>query len=224
MDRPADGAERDDLVSVRHLAFNTAEQLGLGLVNLQLRESLREQALRDALTGLYNRRYLEERLAQELRRAYRTGTPLAVLLLDLDRFKQVNDVHGHAAGDDLLARFAGLLHDTVRAEDVVARYGGEEFTLVLPGAGAEEALMVAEKVRKRTRRLWIDAGKRRVGEVSVSIGVASYPACGEVPEDLLAAADRALYRAKREGRNRVVVAASTEPVEPEAAVGAGAVG
>jgi diguanylate cyclase (GGDEF)-like protein/PAS domain S-box-containing protein len=219
-----DGAEggdaQDDLASMRHLALNTAEQLALGLVNLELRESLREQALHDDLTGLFNRRYLEERLDQELRRARRSGTPLAVLLLDLDRFKEVNDQHGHAAGDVLLARFARLLQETVRADDVVARYGGEEFTVILPSAGAREALKVAEKVRRLTQRLSLEAGERRLGTVTVSVGIAAHPDCGDSPEELLEAADRALYRAKREGRNRVVTAAPDD-LGPRAAVAGG---
>jgi diguanylate cyclase (GGDEF)-like protein/PAS domain S-box-containing protein len=204
----------------RHLEATNRTQLALALINLELQSSLREQVLRDALTGLCNRRCLEERLDQELRRARRSGTPLAVLLLDLDRFKEVNDQHGHAAGDVLLARFARLLEESVRADDVVARYGGEEFTVILPGAGAREALKVAEKVRRRTQRLSIEAGERRLGEVTVSIGVASHPDCGDWPEELLEAADRALYRAKREGRNRVVTAAPDD-LGPRAAVAGG---
>ncbi|HSL82999.1 MAG TPA: diguanylate cyclase [Thermoanaerobaculia bacterium] len=202
----------------RDLEATNRAQLALMLVNLELQKSLREQALHDDLTGLCNRRHLEERLDQELRRARRSGTPLAVLLLDLDRFKQVNDQHGHAAGDLLLARFARLLQETVRADDVVARYGGEEFTVVLPGAGPREAQRVAEKVRRRTQRLSLEVGERRLGTVTVSVGVAWRPECGESSEELLEAADRALYRAKGEGRNRVVAADPDELAEPAAAV------
>lgn len=202
----AAGGAEGDLVAIRHLAFNTAEQLALGLVNLELRERLREQALRDSLTGLYNRRHLEDRLGEELRRAYRAGGPLAILLLDLDRFKGINDAHGHAAGDQILTRFAALLQETVRAEDVVARYGGEEFTVILPGADTAAAVRVAETLRRRTRRLVVEVREERVRGITCSVGVASYPVCGDTAEELMAAADAALYRAKDEGRDRVVTA------------------
>lgn len=200
-----------DLASEKHLAHSTAEQLALSLANLQLRESLRSQALHDPLTGLHNRRYLEERLERELQRAARAGTPLAVLMLDLDHFKRVNDVHGHAEGDRVLARVARLLVDGVRAEDVVARYGGEEFTVVLTGTSEEDARWVAEKLRKGVRRLAVEGGDRAAESLSLSIGVAVSPACGTAAADMLAAADGALYEAKRSGRDRVVVAAPTLP-------------
>ncbi len=204
------GDAEGNIVAIRHLAFNTAEQLALGLVNLELRERLRDQALRDGLTGLYNRRHLEDRLGEELRRAYRAGAPLAVLLLDLDRFKGINDAHGHAAGDQILTRFAAMLQETVRAEDVVARYGGEEFTVILPGADTAAAVRVAETLRRRTRRLVVEVREERVRGLTISVGVASYPLCGDTAEELMAAADAALYRAKDEGRDRVVTAGVCE--------------
>lgn len=206
----AGGDGEGDLVAIRHLAFNTAEQLALGLVNLELRHRLREQALRDSLTGLYNRRHLEDRLGEELRRAYRAGAPLAILLLDLDRFKEINDAHGHAAGDQILTRFAAMLQEIVRTEDVVARYGGEEFTVILPGADTAAAVRVAETLRRRTRRLVVQVGAERVRGITVSVGVSSYPASGETADELMAAADAALYLAKDEGRDRVVTAGACE--------------
>ncbi len=204
--RPA-GVDVAELADLRQVAINTAEQISLGLWNLQLREGLRTQALEDPLTGLRNRRYLEERLSHELRRATRAATPLAVLMIDLDHFKRVNDLFGHAAGDRMLVRVARFLEGTVRTEDVVARYGGEEFTVILPGTRGPDARWVAEKLRKGARRLGGelsgDAGEARV---TFSIGVAIHPDHGATVHDLLEAADAALYQAKREGRDRVLVA------------------
>jgi diguanylate cyclase (GGDEF)-like protein/PAS domain S-box-containing protein len=196
-----------DLDEAKQVAYNTAEQLALGLANLQLRESLRSQALHDPLTGLHNRRYLEERLASELRRAERAQTPVSILMLDLDHFKRVNDVYGHAAGDRVLAQVARFLEAGVRSEDVVARYGGEEFTVLLAGTTEEDARWVAEKLRKGVRRVAAAIDGAGPETLSLSIGLAAWPACGGSADDLLAVADAALYEAKRGGRDRIVVAA-----------------
>ena len=204
--RPA-GVDATGLADLRQVAINTAEQISLGLWNLHLREGLRTQALEDPLTGLRNRRYLEERLSHELRRATRTASPVAVLMIDLDHFKRVNDLFGHAAGDRLLVRVARFLEGTVRSEDVVARYGGEEFTVILPGTRGPDARWVAEKLRKGARRLGSElAGDAGEARVTLSIGVAVHPEHGATVHDLLEVADAALYQAKREGRDRVLVA------------------
>lgn len=184
------------------------EQLSQTMANLQLRESLRVQSLRDPLTHLYNRRYLEENLFRELQRCERRGLPVAVMMLDVDHFKRFNDENGHAAGDALLSRVGEVLVDLTRGEDIACRYGGEEFTIVLPEASLEVALRRAEEIRAAIGSLSVIHMRRVLGPVSVSIGVACFPQHGGSPERLLAAADSALYRAKADGRNRVVVSAA----------------
>lgn len=184
------------------------EQLSQTMANLQLRESLRVQSLRDPLTQLYNRRYLEENLFRELQRCERRNLPVTVMMLDVDHFKRFNDENGHAAGDALLARVGEVLVDLTRGEDIACRYGGEEFTIVLPEAGLEVATRRAEEIRAAIGSLSVIHMRRVLGPVSVSIGVACFPQHGGSPERLLAAADSALYRAKAEGRNRVVISAA----------------
>lgn len=191
------------------LAVRLAEQLSLALANVRLRESLRHQAVRDGLTGLFNRRYLEESLAREIARCRRRDQPLAVLMIDVDHFKVFNDRHGHAMGDAALSSFARLLREKCRAEDIACRYGGEEFTLILPEADLAQALECAEDIRA-------DAAMLRIGEpggamlrITVSIGVALMPEHGDVGLELMRAGDRALYAAKHAGRDRVVMAGTT---------------
>ena len=198
------------------IALSCAEHLALGLANLRLREGLRSQALRDPLTGLFNRRYLEEQLTRELRRSERQEGSLGLLMIDLDHFKAINDAYGHEAGDRVLAEVGRLLQQGVRTEDVAARYGGEEFTVLLPETGLDEAVWVAEKLRQACRRLQIRYRGGLIENLRLSVGAAAFPACGDDPEELLRAADHALYRAKREGRDRVV-AAETRDAPAEAA-------
>lgn len=183
-----------------------AEQLGLALVNLQLRDTLRVQSLRDSLTGMFNRRYLDESLQREVTRCKRHGLPLAVLMLDVDHFKRFNDTHGHAAGDALLACIGQQLLTMGRNEDLACRYGGEEFTLVLPEASRENALRRADEIRAAIGGITIQHLRQTLGPCTVSIGIAMSPENGQAPAELLAQADSALYRAKAQGRNRVVAA------------------
>ncbi|MCW1980442.1 diguanylate cyclase (GGDEF)-like protein [Xanthomonas arboricola] len=204
------------------IAEAAAEQLSLALSNLRLRESLRRQSIRDALTGLYNRRYLEEALSHELARCARRDLPLSVLMLDVDHFKQFNDGQGHAGGDLLLAAVGELLLTRLRAEDVACRYGGEEFTVILPETDGEEAMRVAEQIRGHIAALAVSDGQRALPRVTASIGVASFPADGELGSALIQKADTALYVAKRQGRNRVerhgAVAVNAEPVGTNGAI------
>jgi diguanylate cyclase (GGDEF)-like protein len=174
----------------------------------ELRAELQEQAIRDSLTGLFNRRYLDEMLARELARADREGYPVSVALLDADHFKDLNDTYGHATGDRMLAAIGELLGFGVRGGDVACRYGGEEFLVILPNAGQADAVGRAEEWRTGCAALRVDADDstgRTVG-VTVSIGVATAPQDGTEPAAVLAAADRALYAAKGAGRDRVVTA------------------
>lgn len=190
----------------RDVAIAAAEQISLALSNLKLQETLRTQSLRDSLTGLFNRRYLEVSLARDLARAIRRHQPLAVLMIDIDHFKRFNDTHGHDAGDALLAQFGERLLSLVRSEDVACRYGGEEFTIVLQEADAALALDRAEEIRRAIATLDVQHRRQKLGPVTASIGIASYPQHGDSPEHLLRRADRALYTAKELGRNQTCVA------------------
>ena len=175
---------------------------------IRARESLKDRATHDPLTGLLNRSLLDEILQQEMARSARQGTPLAVMIADLDHFKDINDHRGHMAGDGVLQGVAGRLKSSVRCYDRVFRYGGEEFLFVLPGCAGAAALLVAERVRAIVGREPVDTSEGLVS-VSVSIGVAATPGGRKMdPQVLTGAADAALYRAKREGRNRVELAPS----------------
>lgn len=182
---------------------SAAEQLSMALSNLHLQERLRLQSIREPLTGLFNRRYLEEAMARELSRCQRRGLPLSLMMFDLDHFKAFNDLHGHAGGDALLAAFGQLLREHARAEDIACRYGGEEFTLILPEAEIGAALQRAQSIRAAIEDMHVQYLGRELPKVTLSIGVAGYPGDGNTAESLLRAADEALYRAKRNGRNRV---------------------
>jgi diguanylate cyclase (GGDEF)-like protein len=171
---------------------------------------LRERSERDPLTNLRNRRALDGALERERPRAQRYGRPLAVVTMDVDHFKAVNDRFGHAAGDEVLRRVAGVLTEGVRDIDVAARAGGEEFVLVLPETTAAAAREVAERLRVAVAEMVVEHEGERIG-VRLSAGVAAWPECVAAPEDLLEASDRALYAAKRGGRNRVSVAPAAVP-------------
>jgi diguanylate cyclase (GGDEF)-like protein len=188
------------------LAVTVAEQFALALANLRLRETLRGQSIRDPLTGLFNRRYMEETLDRELSRSEREHRPLSLILLDIDRFKHFNDTYGHEAGDTVLASLGALLRSASRAGDVACRYGGEEFLLILPAASLADAQRRAEEIREAIRSLRVTLGNRPLEAVRCSMGVAGFPEHGEAGGTLLRAADAALYRAKREGRDQVVLA------------------
>ncbi len=201
--------------AAERLAGTAAEQLALALASLDLREILREQATHDSVTGLYNRRYLEEALEREIRRAERKGTRLGLLLLDLDRFKPFNDSYGHDAGDALLRSFGAFLRARVRAGDVACRYGGDEFTVLLPEANEENVHRRAEELRQKVREMPIPGLPPAREPVTLSAGGAVYPDNGKTSAELLRAADEALYRAKAEGRDRVTMAAAGWPTTPE---------
>ncbi len=169
-----------------------------------LQQELREQALRDSLTGLYNRRYLNDALDRELVRAKRDRSPLSLLMIDVDHFKKVNDTHGHHVGDKILAQLATLLTTHARGSDIVCRYGGEEFLVLMPGTGEDFARSRAEEIRQKSALL-IGQMEERVVHVTLSIGIAVYPAHGENWEEVVRKADNALYQSKHEGRNCVTV-------------------
>jgi len=188
------------------LCERIGKQIALAMANLKLQDKLRNQSIRDPLTGLFNRRYLEETLEQEISRSSRNKYPFSVLVLDIDHFKKYNDTRGHDAGDALLVKFAQLVKNTTRKEDIACRYGGEEFVVVLPMTNIEMAQIVANKICEATRKMTIANGKDIFDGVTVSIGVSSYPSQAETREDLITKADAALYKAKEGGRDQVRVA------------------
>jgi diguanylate cyclase (GGDEF)-like protein len=200
------GLDREHTESLMHLSVTVADHISLALANIRLRETLRYQVIHDPLTELFNRRYLEETLAREIFRVKRKGASLGVFMLDLDHFKRFNDTYGHEAGDNLLRALGQFLQVHIRQEDVACRYGGEEFVLILPEASREVLLKRAEEIRRSIPQLQIFQRGQVLESTTVSLGVAIFPEHGTSGEDLLRAADAALYRSKAAGRNRVVVA------------------
>jgi diguanylate cyclase (GGDEF)-like protein len=167
---------------------------------------LQALAVRDSLTGLYNRRYMEETLDREISRALREKRSLGVIMADVDGFKQINDTFGHALGDAVLCRVADTLFRHTRKSDVVCRFGGDEFILILPECALEDAVLRAQALRRLTEETSFMFDAADVGRVSLSMGVSSLPDHGATAAELISAADKALYAAKQDGRNRVVTA------------------
>lgn len=188
------------------LAASAGEQVSLALANLRLREILREQSVRDSLTGLYNRRYLEESLNRELVRARRRSVPVSLLAIDVDHFKRFNDVYGHDTGDRVLRELGNILQTQFRGSDVPCRQGGEEFVVLLPEASADQVAAHAEQLRVRVGELNLTQPRGEpMGRITVSIGIAEFPKHGGSATDLLKAAGTALFRAKTAGRDRTEV-------------------
>ncbi|MFW6357845.1 MAG: diguanylate cyclase [Chroococcales cyanobacterium] len=190
--------------STQKLAVTVAEHIALALANLQLRETLQQQSIRDPLTGLFNRRYMEEFLAKEIHRAKRKQRSLGVIMLDVDYFKQVNDTLGHEAGDVVLRELGQYLLQNIRRSDVACRYGGEELTLILPEASLVTTYERAEELRQGIKSLKISANCHCIHSITVSLGIACFPQHGITGDAIVKAADIALYRAKAQGRDRVV--------------------
>ena len=189
--------------SCLNLANAVAEETGLALANLRARDNLHEQSIRDSLTGLYNRRFLEEFLLRELARADRKKHPLSVITMDIDHFKRINDTLGHGAGDIVLRRVGLLLQGFVRQSDIACRVGGEEFSVLLPEASMQIATQRAEAIRKAVQELKLKYEDHTLSDITISLGVAAFPDHGTTPVALLHAADQALYDAKYRGRDRV---------------------
>jgi diguanylate cyclase (GGDEF)-like protein/PAS domain S-box-containing protein len=187
----------------RRLAKVLAEQVALALGNLRLRESLRNQSICDSLTGLFNRRYMEESLEREFSRAHRNKSCVAIILMDIDNFKRFNDTFGHQAGDALLRSLGDLLKRTTRGQDIACRFGGEEFAFVLTDSTLTGALQRAEAMRQEVKQLGVEYGGQLLGAITLSMGVAVFPDHGTTMGDVVRAADQALYHAKRKGRDRV---------------------
>ena len=196
---------RDWSMSEHNLILAVGEHTSLALANLGLRESLRQQAIRDPLTGLYNRRYLHETMEQEISRAERHDQNMGVLMLDLDYFKKFNDEHGHETGDFILSEFGRLLRTILRNEDIACRYGGEEFTVLLPESDSDSTVAIAERIRAKLHEHAFTHGNSSYGPITLSIGAACYPDNGTTSDVLLKNADDALYDAKQAGRDRVTL-------------------
>lgn len=192
--------------SRQQLAISAASQIALSLASLQLRETLREQSIRDPLTHLFNRRFLEESLSRELELASRKRQSVSVLFLDLDHFKKFNDSFGHAAGDLVLQSLADLFRTFFRSTDICCRYGGEEFAIVLPESSSEDAAARADALRSEVKRLRLRYKKQTLGQLTLSAGVAAFPRHGSSSEELLKIADQCLYQSKARGRDLVTVA------------------
>ncbi len=187
----------------KHLAHTVAKQISLAFYNLKLREQLRNDSICDALTGLFNRRYLDESLKQEIIRAKRNQQPLSIIMVDIDHFKRFNDTYGHDVGDLVLREVAKFLQGQVRESDIVCRYGGEEMTLILINTPLGIAKQRAENICSGVRKLCLQNQGEILPSVTVSLGVACFPLDGTTGEEIVQRADRALYQAKKAGRNRV---------------------
>ena len=179
----------------------------MALASLRSREQLQNQSIRDPLTGLFNRRYMEESFERELHRAARNKNPMvSFMMIDIDHFKKINDTFGHDAGDMVLRELSYILTKNSRKEDIACRFGGEEFVLCLPGASQEIAEKRASDIREAISRLSLRYEGTDMGVITISVGISIYPDLGETPAELMKKADQALYQAKESGRNRVVVA------------------
>ena len=178
----------------------------VSLSGLALSDKMNSLIIRDGLTGLFNKTYIHQRLDEEFYRSKRFDHDLSLMMIDLDNFKALNDRFGHAVGDHLLRYFSQVIADTIRPSDIAARYGGEEFLILLPETRKEEAQIVAERLLNRTSLypFRVDSRKEDV-PFTISIGVTAYPDQGESAEDLVVLADQALYKAKKDGKNKVAV-------------------
>ncbi|MFZ0522614.1 MAG: diguanylate cyclase [Candidatus Acidiferrales bacterium] len=203
---PANVAPDSLWESRQRLATTVATQVALSLASLRLRETLRDQSIRDPLTGLFNRRFMQESLDRELQRALRKKRPLAIVFVDLDHFKRFNDAFGHDAGDLILRNMAELFRRHFRADDVICRFGGEEFAIILPEATAKDAAKRAQALRSEAKKLTVRHQGQILDSVTLSVGVAAFPEHGSTSEEILRIADQCLYQSKTEGRDRVTLA------------------
>jgi diguanylate cyclase (GGDEF)-like protein len=214
-DTPGRTWEDEEILMVR----TVSDQLAVAISHARLFDKVKTQAITDPLTGLYNHRYFQDELNRQIRLADRNCDKVSLILLDLDRLKQVNDTHGHRAGDACLIHVAKSMREAVREMDISVRYGGEEFVVILPQCDCEGAFQVAERVRERIANTAVDG----VGTVTASVGVASYPDMAKSREELIEMADRAMYLAKAQGRNRVLTLPLAAPVNSSGGPVAGSI-
>src|SRR4029077_1852277 len=210
----------EEVSEQRRLGLVCAEQISLAIANVKLRDQLRDQSIRDPLTGLFNRRYMLETCRREFSRAARGKQPVSMLSIDVDFFKKFNDNHGHDAGDTVLREVGKCLESVFRNEDVACRFGGEEFVVVLPGASLDIGARRAEELRGKIEALSVRYLDSNLPRITISVGVAAFPEAGDNPQSVLKAADDALYCAKEAGRNRVELASSdTRPTRGKPVAG-----
>src|SRR5450432_1178465 len=206
-----DDARKFDETTEQRLGMAAASQIALSLASLRLRESLRDQSVRDPLTGLFNRRFMQECLDREMLRVTRKNRSLAVIFIDVDHFKRFNDVYGHEAGDEVLRAMADFFRSHFRGDDVICRYGGEEFAIILPESSAQDAANRAELLRVAARSLKLKHNDLTLDPVTLSAGIAGYPEHASSAAELLQVADACLYEAKRSGRDRIILAKAKLP-------------
>ncbi|MDH5216781.1 MAG: diguanylate cyclase [Gammaproteobacteria bacterium] len=202
-------SEREEKISIDNiteLGETVARQLAMSLANLKLRDSLKEQSIKDPLTGLYNRRYIENSVEREIFRAERSGESISLLMFDVDHFKQFNDTYGHDTGDTVLKMISKEIGQHGRKSDIPCRFGGEEFLLILPGANIDIAQKRATKILQAVNELTINVGDKILDNLSISCGIAVYPDNGKQLQELFISADQALYASKKAGRNRITLA------------------
>ncbi|MGB9835604.1 MAG: diguanylate cyclase [Candidatus Saccharicenans sp.] len=212
-EQPGGSNLEEEIEYKRQKLITFSQRVAMALANVRLQEHLKELSIRDPLTGLYNRRYLEETLEREFIRARRARQPVSIIMLDIDHFKKFNDTYGHEAGDYVLQAIAGTIKKAVRAEDIICRFGGEEFTIILPGLELDRAVKRAELILDMVRHLELKFAGSLLSHLTVSAGVASFPEHGQKWSEVLQAADLALLKAKSEGRNRVIAAEKIEVKE-----------
>jgi diguanylate cyclase (GGDEF)-like protein/PAS domain S-box-containing protein len=194
-----------DIAELKEIAVIFAEYLALSIANIKLSEKLTNQSIRDPLTKLYNRRYMDEIIGHEILRAARRQTGIGVVMIDIDHFKQINDTYGHETGDEYLMELADFFRLKIRGSDFVFRYGGEEFILILPESSVEATYKYAELLRKEIKNMKVHFRGQLLPSITLSFGIAAYPDHGLDTIELIRVADKALYTAKEEGRDRVVV-------------------
>jgi diguanylate cyclase (GGDEF)-like protein len=206
------GLSLDEILQHRNLEFtqvlalNFAARIAMTLVNLDLRDRLHQQSIRDPLTSLFNRRFMEETLDKEISRAMRSGQPLGIIMMDIDYLKRFNDTYGHDAGDMMLRALGNFLQQNIRKGDVACRFGGDEFVLIMPGASAMIAKGRAELLVTDVQTIKLTYSDKGLGSISASFGVAVFPSHGNSAATLIKAADTALLLAKKKGRSQVVMA------------------
>lgn len=206
-------SDESEFNAKQQLVLSAAERIGLSLANLKLRTELHELSIKDSITGLYNRRYMEEFLDRELLRSKRKNTKVGIIMFDIDFFKQFNDTYGHDTGDVILRELGALFKKKTRSSDIACRYGGEEFIIVLTESPLEETLKHAEYLRLSAQQIQILCRPDTPCSITISAGAAVFPDHGLKVRTLLKAADTALYQSKQSGRNRVTAAANYEEEE-----------
>jgi diguanylate cyclase (GGDEF)-like protein/PAS domain S-box-containing protein len=205
-EQSAPGTDKQQIITgLKDMAITISEYLSLAIANVKLSESLSRQSIQDSLSGLYNRRYMEESLEREIQRAVRKHTEIGIIMADLDYFKRFNDTYGHAAGDMVIANVGKLFKQGIRGSDIACRYGGEEFVLILPDCSMTETLKKADELRQEVKKLEIMFQGQIMASITVSMGVVIYDKDGKTVDELLRTADISLYKAKQAGRDRMVM-------------------